>query len=50
MNTGAVGHCLDHSNQPFGLFTRNVHATLQGSEPRTNTGLAYPLEFEVTLI
>jgi hypothetical protein len=36
---------------PLGiLFTRNDNAPSQGSEPRMNTGLAYSLESEVTLI
>ena len=56
------GGCHDHNNQPFGsmtervswqlggLFTRNDHSPTQGSKPFMNTGLAYPLEFEITLI
>jgi hypothetical protein len=36
---------------PLGsLFTRNDHPPSQGSENCMGTGLAYPLEFEVTLI
>jgi len=55
MNTGPVGHCLDHSNQPFGsmtvrCFLTTWHSLYQEWSCFVNTGLAYPLEFQVTLI